>query len=312
VLSRKGALLSSCDSRMLWLVSSDKLLYYLPPAPPSKRVVSVLTRGHFSPDDRYLLCGQTVFDVKARRVVLNAELREGFDRAEIEFSPRGRYLVERMRHASWTEPGISQIHDLSSGQRVPVPGDPDEVSISDDEQWVASSDSTNLLVASLPEGRPAARFSRSLKPIQYVSTKLYLAPHGDAVVEVRGNRMYLVARDRGGWEQSTPRELTGHAAPIETVYWLDDGRSFLSVSTRWIVHRVSDGRSVELIYVDTKDPPGALLTVSSDGMFDGPASAIEALAFRIGPIAGGRIEPATAMSHQYSPGLFASFRNGGR
>ena len=215
------------------------------------------------------------------------------------FSDDSRFLAAAL------DQGLALI-ELPSGNELPELGaeGADHVGFSADGSTIALAYHAEVTVFDAKTRTKFGQFPKHLGVLRQ-NREISLTPDGGAVLEEAELYPYLwLAVKRPGKSSASSDwragNLEGHIRPVRLAMFVEGDRFVLSISDRIMLHRVSDGEGLELVYDERPAPHGAFVVVTPDGRFDGPPGSLDLLRERKGD----RLIPVSPRSEGYTPGLY--------
>jgi hypothetical protein len=263
--------------------------------------------AELSPDARYAVCWRAdgainLWDLQRRERLLS--MPNPFGHAVVTFFADSRFVaIQPPSHPERQYPKpesyAPMLFELPAAVRIRLPDVTRRAAVSADGATIALASETDVALVDAKTKAPFAQWQRSA-PSKGAARRiedLTFAPDGGAVVERADARPYL-------WMAATrsrhAMNLGGHIEAPTVVRFLEGGRVVLSISDRIMVHRVSDGDGLELVYSERPGPRGAFAFVAPNGKFDGPLEALELLRER----SGDRLIEVTERSAGHEPDLY--------
>jgi WD40 repeat protein len=311
----KRMLLCTKEGAVLWDVRLDrpavKLLATRRPDAETLEALSVSpSAAALSRDGRYAACAgrgriPTIWQVAQRREVwtgidLPPAVEELYS-VEFSFLAEGR-LVAINALGSWRVP-IGILLALPSGKALPLPDDVRRVTATEDGKIVAASLDDSVVLLDAITGARVARWPRPERAVH----QLALSPDGSALLEeASGPAPFWLATRADSAADAAPSwsagELAQHGFDFSypTARFIEGGKVLLAVSDQIMLYRVRDRAALEVIYDERPSGKGAVVTIASDGRFDGPSGSLDLLRMRG---AGGHLVAVSTGTPGYTPGL---------
>jgi WD40 repeat protein len=308
----KWMLLCTQEGATLWDVRNDRSAATLiaPKAPDNDTFEALWMResvAELSRDGRYAACAgrarmPTIWEVAKRRVVwtamsLGPEV-ESLESLKVGFLAEGRFVAITSNRSR------TVLLELPSGKPVPLPDGARLVTAAPDGRTIAASLDDGVILVDAVSGAQQARWPRSKRAVQ----DLVLSPDGNALLEeTQGDAPFWLATRAAPTAGAPPSWSAGELAQHRKGFFhstatrfVAGGKVLLVVTDRIVLYRVRDRATLEVVYDERPRGKGAIVTIASDGRFDGPPGSLDILRVHGD---GGHLVAASASTPGYAPGL---------